>query len=340
VSRSLAALAALALAFGARGAEPAGAAVSRDRFVAEIRSIQAALENREFDRLESLHGAHLASRARTSDGTWMVESFEWAFDSSFRSDSPARLDRLVEDWRRAAPNSMLRPIAEAFVWQARAWRARGGGCSPAWIAGAERIYARHLQRAASALEGAAEAKASPLWYTVAIRVAGGERRAASEIEELLAEGESRHPAYRPSYRARLLFFLPDWGGDYGQVDRFVRRAVERTRATEGSSFYAGLYVDLARDDCGDRLAESRVSWPDMRQGFVDMIERHDATWNWNLLGTFACRFRDREETARALARLGKDASLGIWSSGISTESCLAMIRREPPPARLSFLPRR
>jgi hypothetical protein len=66
----------------------------------------------------------------------------------------------------------------------------------------------------------------------------------------------------------------------------------------------------------------------MKQGFMDMIERHDAIWNWNLLGTFACRFRDTETTAWVLGRLGKDASFGIWSQGISTESCRAMIRPE------------
>jgi hypothetical protein len=338
--RSLAALAALAFAAATHGAEPSGARVSRDRFVEEIRSIQAALENREFEKLERLHDALVASRARTSDGTWMTESFEWAFDESFRNDTPARLDRLLADWRRAAPSSILRPIAEAFVWQNRAWRARGSGCSPGWIAGAEEVYARHLQRAASALEGAAQAKASPLWYTVAIRVAGGERRTASAIEALLEEGESRHPAYRPLYLARLTFLLPAWGGDFGQVDRFARWAAERTRASEAGSFYAGLHVDLARVECGDQLGQSRVSWPDMKQGLLDMIERHDASWNWNLLGTFACRFRDWEETARVLAKLGKEANLGIWSRGISTRSCREMVRPEPLPARMSFLPRR
>ena len=267
----------------------------------------------------------------------MIESFEWAFDSSFGGDSPARLDRLVEDWRRAAPRSTLRPIAEAFVWQNRAWRARGGGCSPEWIAGAERVYARHLERAAKALAGSAESKVSPLWFTVALRIAGGEHRPANEIDAILEEGASRHPAYRPMYWARLQFLLPAWGGDYEAFDRFVRQAVERTRKTEGESFYAGLYVDLARVECGDQLGQSRVSWPDMRRGFADLIERHDATWNWNLLGTFACRLRDPEETARALSRLGKDANLGIWSRGISTQGCRAMIRPVPPPMRVSEL---
>jgi hypothetical protein len=337
VPRRLAASVAIAFAVAAQGAPPAGEPLPRERFVGEIGDIQTALENRDFGRLESLHEALLASRARTADGTWMIESFEWAFDSKFGSASPARLEGLLEDWRRAAPGSRLRPIAEAFAWQNRAWRARGTGCSPGWMAGAEEIYARYLERAAKALEGAAEAKASPLWYTVAIRVAGGEKRAASEIEALLEEGEARHPAYRPLYRARLTFLLPAWGGDYERLDRFVRRAAERTRASEGSSFYAGLYVDLARVECGDPLDESRASWPDMRQGFLDLLERHDATWNWNLYGTFACRFRDREETARVLARLGKEANLGIWSRGISTRSCREMIRPEPPPARMSFV---
>jgi hypothetical protein len=307
--------------------------VSRDRFVDQIRSIQSAMESREFARLERLHESLLASGTRTSDGTWMVESFEWAFDSSFRTDSPARLDALIEDWRRAAPQSTLRAVAEAFVWQNRAWRARGGGCSPDSAAGEEALYTRFLEQARGVLEGAASTKASPLWYTAAIRVAGGLRLPAERIDALLEEGVSRHPAYRPLYRARLAFHTPAWGGDYGQVEAFVRQSVERSHATEGTSYYAMLYVDLARDGCGDPLDASQASWPDMKRAFADLLERYDSTWNWNLLGTFACRFRDADETARALAKLGKDARLGIWTRGISTENCRVMIRRERPPSR-------
>jgi hypothetical protein len=326
------ALAALLLALVVPAAA-AGERVPRSRFVEQVRAIESALVDRDFARLDRLHESLLASRTRTDDGTWLVESFEWAFDAAFQADSPARLDAIVEEWRRAAPQSALRPVAEAFVWQGRAWRTRGGGCSPEWMAGARTLYARFLERAQAALDGAPSAKASPLWYTAAIRVAGGAGRRAEDVDALLEEGAARHPGYRPLYSARLAFLTPEWGGDYGQVDRFVRRSVERTRATEGTSYYATLYVDLAREPCGDPLGASEVSWPEMKRGFADLLERHDSTWNWNLLGTFACRFRDADETARALARLGKDARLGIWSEGISTESCRTMVRGTPPSPR-------
>jgi hypothetical protein len=301
--------------------------------------IGTALEARDFERLEKIHDEFLASRMRTTDGLWMTEAFEQAFDSSFSSRTPARLDDLIDKWRARSPNSRLRVIAEAFIWQARAWRARGSGCSPAWVAGAREVYDRNLERAARALDADPAAKESPLWYTAAIRVAGSRQRPAGEIEALLEEGERRHPAYRPLYWARATFLLPSWGGDYAEVDRFVRAAVERTRATEGSSFYAGLYLDLVRNvPCGDPLADSGVSWPDMERGFLDMIERHDAPWNWNLLGTFACRFRDAEATARVLGKLGEKADFGAWSPGVSTQGCRLMLRPVPPRTRVSRAP--
>src|SRR5258708_39061813 len=130
-----------------------------------------------------------------------------------------------------------------------------------------------------------------------------------------------------------MFLLPAWGGDYEQVDRFIRRAVERTRATEGSSFYAALYIDLMHTTpCGDPLADSEASWPDMKQGLLDMIERHESARNWNLLGALACHFRDADTVAWALGKLGKDAGFGTWIPGISTQSCRAMIRPAPQPS--------
>jgi hypothetical protein len=329
----LAALVSLA-ALSAPAPPPAQEPQTHENFSSAIGTIENALELREFEKVERLHDEFVASRARTTDGTWMIESFEWAFDAKFESDSPARLDALFEEWRVHSPRSSLRKLAEAFMWQNRAWRAHGAGCSSSWVAGAEKVFSLNLLRAARALEEAADAKASPLWYTVAIRIAGGQERGEKEIETILEEGEIRHPAYRPLYWARLMFLLPAWGGDYEQADRFVRRAVERTRATEGGSFYAGLYLDMTRATrCGDALADSEASWPDMKQGLLDMIERHESAWNWNLLGTLACRFRDADTVAWALGKLGKDAHLGTGSPGISTQSCRAMIRPAPAPSR-------
>jgi len=74
---------------------------------------------------------------------------------------------------------------------------------------------------------------------------------SSAIELLKPDGgrvESRSclTAYVPVFAARMQFLLPEWGGDFAAVDRFVRTATERTEALEGRAMHAWLYLELAR----------------------------------------------------------------------------------------------
>lgn len=300
--------------------------------------IAQALHEGDFARLERMHGEFLGAGARTTDGTWMVQAFEEVF-AMLVHEPPVKVERLFREWAARDPASALRPIAEAFAWQRRAWHAKGSGCYPAASSSSRKAFNTLLERAAAALrEGETLANGSPLWHTAVMLVAGGQGRPAAELDSLLEESARRFPAYEPLYSARLLFLLPEWQGDYDRADRFIRDSAARTAPLEGRAFYAWLYLDLARlPGCKRLFDESRVSWPDMKAAFEDMLERHPDVWNKNLFATFACRARDVETTRRQLGELGAAAKLGAWSRGISNDTCYRMIGPALPKARVSGL---
>lgn len=298
--------------------------------------IWVAIRDENFERLERMHGE--LARERTKDGTWMVEAFREVFESDFRTATPVQLDKLFGDWKARAPDSALRPIAEAFALQVHAWNTRGWGCRTHGGNLARRAFESLTRRAAvSVREGEAKGKSSPLWYTAALLVAGSQGHPAAELDAILDEGTKRFPLYEPLYAARMTFDLPEWGGDFEKIDRFVHHAVERTRTAEGTAFYAWLYVDLARAwTCESLFDESRVAWDEMKPAFEDMLERHPDVWNRNVFATFACRARDAEATKRLLGELGKEAQLGFASTSITNETCYRMIRPEAPRERVSL----
>jgi hypothetical protein len=117
------------------------------------------------------------------------------------------------------------------------------------------------------------------------------------------------------------YLRPQWGGSYEAVDRFVEAAVARTRATEGESFYAWIYLDIAPKVHGDLFRETLATWPKMKKAFEDLVARHPDPYNRNAFASVACLARDRETTARLLTLLGKAAELGRWFDGVTTESC-------------------
>ena len=299
------------------------------------RDIDGALRAADFERLERMHEEFLQANAVTNDGTWMIAAFQQAFATMFRFEPPAETEKLFVQWRRQAPASTLRPIAEAFAWQQRAWTSKGSRCYAQRPSSSRKAFNDLVERAANALrEGEAAGQRSPLWHTAALLVAGAQARPAEELDALFDAGTQRFPSYEPLFAARMTFLLPEWGGDFQLVDRFIRASVERTKAAEGRGMYARLYLELARGPaCGDLFDQSLVAWSSLRDAFEDMIQRHPDPWNLNLYGTFACRMRDVDTTAWLLGELGAKANLGIWSTGITTEGCREMVRPPPVPSR-------
>jgi len=297
-----------------------------DRRLFEAASLQvhAALEEGNFAKVDRMYGEFLASRQRTSDGSWLVEAVQQAIDNWFVAHDDSRIDRLFAEWKAKAPDSKLMPVAEADRWQRTAWKARAGRGAGSMTPEIRELFRERMLKASRALEASAEVgRESPIWYWVALIVAGSSGRPEAQFDALFEEAVARFPTYQPLYLTRLNYYLPQWGGDFDKVDAFIRRSVQRTEAVDGKSFYAWLYLDVARKSGGDEefFRVTRVSWPRMRESFDDMTRRYPDVWNKILFATFACLARDRETTARLLTEMPAEVHLGAYTQGISTDAC-------------------
>jgi hypothetical protein len=270
----------------------------------------AAFWNQDFKKLDRMYDEFVRDGARATDGIWMVEAIQETFQGLFMAADEGMIQRYMAAWEKSAPESKLRPVIEAMQWEELAWKARGNEA---------RSMVEH------ALESSQDVgKDSPIWYWIALIVAGSSGRSAAEQDALFEVAVKRFPSYQPLYYTRMNYLLPQWGGSYDAVERFVRASVARTSETEGSALYAWLYVDLGngRKNLGGDLFEvTKVSWPSMKKGFEDLVARYPADTNKNLFATYACRARDKETTGRLLTELGAKAKLGSAAQGISTESC-------------------
>jgi hypothetical protein len=273
-----------------------------------------------------MHDEFLEMMQAGGNGSRMMGAIDDALQEAFHAERVAQYKALFAAWREGAPASKMRPAAEARMWYSLAWDARGGGYASEVPPESMKAFREDVDRAAAILRDSGEAgKASPLWYNVAIGVAGARGEDARVLDGIFAEGARRYPGHVGQYFARLNFLLPQWGGSWERVDSFIRDAVMRTQAAEGTWLYANLYSSVSGTFRGaDFFTGTHASWPLMRHGFEDGLAR--GVGSLDAYATFACMARDRETTGRLLAKLGPRASLGMGREGITTETCQELVR--------------
>lgn len=294
-------------------------------FRAAEQVVTQAVDAGDFRKLDRMHDEFLEMMQAGGNGSRMLDAIDDSLESAFHAEKLAQYKAFFAAWREAAPNSKLRPAAEARMWFSMAWEARGGGFAPDVAPESMKSFREYVDRAAAILRDSGEAgKASPIWYSVAIGVAGARGEGARVLDGIFAESVRRYPNHVGPYFRRLNYLLPQWGGSWDQVDSFIREAVLRTQARDGTWLYANLYSALNGAVRDDFFATTRASWPLMRHGFEDGLARGLGTLDY--YATFACMARDRETTARLLVKLGPRANLGLGRPGITTETCQELVR--------------
>jgi hypothetical protein len=250
-----------------------------------------------------------------------VQAIQMMFFHRYDRMSEALISQEMERWRQKVPESKLLPVIEPVRWMSQAWAARGGASSSEVPPESRQMFGERLRRAAQALEaGEGVGEDSPIWWWATLATAGSMGRPPEQLDAIFERATRRFPLYQPLYYTRMNYLLPAWGGSYAAVEKFVDQAVEKTSATEGSAFYAWMYLELAQRRNGS-YEDSAVTWPKLKKGFEDMIARYPEHWNKNLFATLACQSRDKETTGRLIAELRDLAYLAPWFPGVSTETC-------------------
>ena len=280
--------------------------------------------HQQYDDLDRLFNDWNDSHERLADGRWRLVAFHNAMAGSFRSDWQQALDD-VRHWREAKPQSRAAILTEALYWHQYAWHARGAGAAnsvtpEAWSLFRERLLkADTLLRETKPLIGS-----SPLWGRLSLEVALGLDVPREQMLETFVEASKDGPVYSPHYTAMANALTPRWGGSWELVDQFVRAAVARTAATEGSALYARIYWTLREQhpDTFELFRDSRANWPDMKRGYEDMMRPypHSAAVV-NEFAATACMANDKE-TFRALRlKLGKAITRESWPTNHSLDLC-------------------
>jgi hypothetical protein len=281
-------------------------------------------------RTENATNKLLQGRERTTDGQWqlavMFEGMGQNLDDFGKyGGSWERYPRMFETWRTEYPTSSNAAVAEAVYWIAYAFYARGGDYAREVPRKAWETFRERLDRAKVILDDSESyEKANPHWHTEMIYLAFAQGRPLSEQTELFEAAVKMEPYYYSHYLNYAMGLTPKWGGNLGSFHRFVEDAVARTREKDGTSMYVRLYSLLAFVEWErDPFTELGVSWPKLRQGFNDLLERYpNSKWNVAEYARFACRAGDGATFLRLMPQIAdKKEFTTPWQGAYTFDYC-------------------
>lgn len=254
------------------------------------------------------------SKERLTSGAWVGSELFSGYMEWLQNDRPWDEQlALLRQWRAADPKSGAAALMEGSYWIAYAWFARGREFASKVPEEAFKTMRERMAKARRVLEEAKPYAASnPAWYVLMLQVALLQSWPMSERIALFDEAVKAEPLYDATYLEMATALTPRWGGSLDDYHRFVRGAVEKTKASYGDLMYARLYWGLIGvEHDKDPFKELKIPWQRMKSGFDDLMKRYpDSQWNLQNYAVFACRAGDGKTFNALLPKL-----TGKWVGG-------------------------
>ena len=299
------------------GLPAAMAADSARPMIRESQKVFALFLAGEFAELEATEARTRDLSVLISDGQPLRAAFFWGFWCPCESLSEeearkmlAQMRQRVGEWRKRYPESIAAKIAESRYYGSVAWHARGKTWAHKVPESAWPIYRENLEKSRRLLDAMGPgARSEPQWYTDRLMVGRELSEPRETYAQLLAEALERHPRYLPIYFEASTHYSPSWGGSNAELNAFIDRAVERTRAHLGDSLYARLHWN---NWSREMFSSGQADWPRMKAAFERIIADHPDAWNMNNFGKFACMARDPATMEAVIKRLDGLVVLEAW----------------------------
>jgi hypothetical protein len=289
----------------------------QETFKADVRAM---LERKQFEALDDLANELDRTKARFAGGDWKSYRFQQALGApaggcNDTDEHWALLLETLKRWHEQRPASMAAAIAIADASVGYGWKARGGGFADTVTDEGWRLLRERMAPAEGIVTDAAGRGAkTPEWYRVMIDLGRAQSWDRARVDGLFDEAVALEPRYLHAYSAMARYLMPRWQGEEGDWERFAERSADRLGDREGSVVYSHIAWQISKYYRGaDFYKQNRVSWPRIKQGFIDREALHGYSLrNLNAFCQLAGAAADRETTRALLARIGDAWDADVW----------------------------
>jgi hypothetical protein len=298
-----------------------------------IKTIYGILRAGKFGQLDCLADTARSQKEMFSGGMWKLHAIYLGLARPplhpTQEDWEAHIVS-VQRWVTTSPESITARIALAESYVSYGEDARGPGYSDTVSESGWRLLAERLGKAKQILEQAsALSTKDPEWFAAMQELVLHQGWEQSARQDLLERAVKFEPKYYYYYRLYANSILPKWGGEDGEVARFLKHATDQVGGEAGDILYfqvAGKLVCGCQDD-----QHLNLSWPRIQKGFAAVEKQNGPSLeNWNLLAHMAVSFDDGWIADKMFDRIGEQWSEDVWQTSSYFESMKQWAKRVGP----------
>jgi len=252
---------------------------------------------------------------RTSDG---LSSLSVAYDAIAEEltdlekyQGLSAVMSLFDEWKKANGTSQARRVTLACFYKDAAWRARGADVASKVRKDQWKTFEALLTKAFDALSEAKNAEpydpAVPdLMLTIGMAAGMPKSTAQDTIEELI----KKYPTYEGAYQAMVVYLLPRWQGEPGDLEKFMADVRNRLPKPQGDIMYAHMTRTVFHYVGTQFLLQTELKYDDMKSAFEALFQMYpEDERSHHALTAIAAIADDKDMTAKLLQE-----TTGTWTT--------------------------
>ncbi len=148
-----------------------------------------------------------------------------------------------------------------------------------------------------------------------LSVALGENWKRSEYEKVFEEGFAFEPTYYHLQRAKIIYLLPQWNGEEGDLAKFITDNSNRLGGDEGEIMYFILTACLQPQYFSDTFKRTGLSWAKAKSGYEKLKKTYTVdSYRRNQFAYLAYYGLDMDAATPVLEEIGDDWHQDVWGT--------------------------
>ncbi len=290
------------------------------------------LSEGKFEELEKIAESLRANKETFTGGSWKLEEFYDAISylNDEINDEFWEINiKTLETWVKERPESITAKVALGNLLVQYAWKARGTGYASEVSEENFKLFYERLEKAEIVLNEAKKLPAKcPVWYEVMLSVAHSTGWEKERYNRLFEEAIKVEPYYSQFYISKVVYLLPQWYGEKGDLEKFAEQTYQRFPGKEGAMLYQEIGDQINHYYPQNLFKVTTISWAKIKEGYLAREQTYGA--NSRVLNRF-CQFavfaNDKETAKELFQRIGDKWDTGIWKTYKDFQQAKTMVSK-------------